>query len=174
MGTTIIQQSNELSEVLNLMAGFVLALLLFYVQERLRSGIKRRQTKAYCLKEITYDITLFETLIETTNRVKQEIAVGNQTVYFDFSPSNVLYKFTADAHAEGILFDKLDAEEIAKYNSELSFFDQNLTNYISSKITEYQNGQLNAADMISTIQWVEDKAKETIKTLRSIRKKLTK
>ena len=169
--TIIVQQSIWWEETLKILAGFVLAVLLFILQDWWRAQRKEEKVKKYCLKEIEHNITVFEKCIETTNRLKQEISVGKTVVYFDFQPENILYIFTKNAHSLGLLFDSLSSQEIARLNTEVfSFFGkQEFLTFVSGRISEYQNKAISAADLTDTFNFVENKAKEAINILKAAR-----
>lgn len=170
--TITVQQSSWRDGGLNILAGFILALVLFVLQDWWRARRQSKRVMKYCRKEIEHDIDVLEKCIDSTKRLRQEITENTKTIYFDFSAENILYKFTADAHALGLLFDELSSEEIAKLNADVFTFFGNITGYVSTRINEYQSDSITPSDMIATLKWVGDKADEAVKTLKAIKKKL--
>jgi len=166
--TIIIEQAPAWLEVTKTLVGFILAVVLFVVQEQVRTALSKNNARRYSVKELEHNTTVFKKLIQTAQRLKQEVALGSKQLYFDFEPSNILYKFTADAHSQGILFDRLTSQKIAKYNTDLSFFSQNLVTFVTGKINDYQDTKLQPSEIAQTFNWIEDRTGQTIETLESL------
>lgn len=168
----LVSDSNIIGNVVGSFIAVSGAIFVLYLSEKLRKNGKKEEATNNFLKELEYLRDMIKKSKKSAEEMIERLSVGSTDLYFNHDSSNILSQASQTAYQEGLLYENLEPEQIAKFNSDvLSFFGN--TNYpvethVREQVKKWQEGELKNDELYQALYWVKEKADEAIKLLKSI------
>ncbi|PYL75260.1 MAG: hypothetical protein DMF26_08710 [Verrucomicrobia bacterium] len=134
-------------------AGFIFAIALFYLTER----IKRKRDRAKILKglrrELKFDLGLHESWLKGIEDARPQVAAGDQNIFVYLDYSRFLSIFIVQAVRDGILYDLLTDDELVGLDKAMRSCNPFAEQEFFAKLTQWKAGQINNAEMFKTFEF---------------------
>jgi len=124
------------------LAGFIFAILLFYLTEHIKSRRQKSKSIAGLKKEFAYNFLLIDKWIDETEQILRKVASGDHDIFILYRLTDYQRLFTQLCFQQGILYDALDSKAIAELNSILIHFDMGTTQWLNGFINQWHENKL--------------------------------
>lgn len=141
------------STLVGTVAGFVFAIALFYLTER----IKRERDRAKILKglrrELKFDLALFESWLKGIEDARPQVAAGDRNIWLYLDYTRFLSIFIGQAVRDGILYDLLTDDELVGLDKAMRSCNPGAEQEFFTKLNQWKAGQIDNADMFKTFEF---------------------
>ena len=161
-----------LSTLIGSFSGFVLAIILFYITEK----IKNCRTKSNILKslkrEFQYNLGLIDEWLIDIDKILRQITAMDIQVYSYLKLSSFQGYFLQTAFQWGILYQIIDNDDMSKLNFILSQCCLPNENYIMNNINLWKTQKIAQKDVLATFEFQKDQLRKCKSDLQKIMTKI--
>lgn len=165
-------QEQILSTFIGTLFGFIFAIILFIITTVIVKWRTNTNLKRHLKREFEYDISLLKGWISEIDKVLRKVTLNDFSVYSYLNYSYFQRTFIQKAFDSGIMYNKLDNEDISQLNTILTHCNINLEDYINSFIKKWKGNLLEQKEMSDQFEYEKDLLDKYIKYLGKILKKL--
>lgn len=148
------------------------AIAVLFLSEWWRSRTLKNEKTNNFLRELEYLQTMLKECKNSVGQLIEMLSIGTTNLYFNYNSGNILTQASQQAYQEGLLYENLAPEQLARFNSEvLTFFGNNnfpIENHINDQIKKWQEGEISTEELYQTFVWLKDKADDAVKLLKKI------
>lgn len=152
--------------------GFVFAILLFFITNKMIEIRNRRILYRHLKREVEYDISLIQEWIDEIDKVLRKITAKDLNVFSYLKYSYFQRSFIQQAFISGIMYNKLNNEEISQLNTILSHCDINFEGYVNSLITQWKSSTIEQKEVLTNFEFEKDSLNRFKRELDDIIKKI--
>ena len=165
-------QEQILSSFIGSFLGFIFAIILFFITNAIIKSQRKKNLNRHLKREFEYDISLLKSWISDIEKVLRKVTLNDFSVYSYLNYSYFQRTFIQKAFDSGIMYNKLDNEDISQLNTILTHCNINLEDYINSFIKKWKGNLLEQKEMSDIFEYEKDLLDKYIKNLSKILKKL--
>jgi len=155
-------------------AGFVFAIVLYYVTDLIRINKTKNNLIKNLKREFEYNISLLEEWIKEIDRILLKISAHDEQVFSYLKYSYFQRLFLQECFRFGILYKSFNNEDISNLNTILLHFDINFENYINKIIGHWKDQVMPQKEAIKHFYFEKDELIKYKKQLGELLTKITK
>ena len=151
--------------------GFIFAIILFYITNKILEIRNKKVLLKHLKREFEYDISQIKGWIEEIDKILRKITANDSNVFSYLKYSYFARSFIQQAFNSGILYNKLNDEEISNLNTILSHCDLGFEGYINSLITQWKSSSIEQKEVLSKFEYEKEALSKYQKELAEFIKK---
>ena len=152
--------------------GFIFAIILFFITNKIIESRNKRMLLKYLKREFEYDISLMQEWVNEIDKILRKITANDSNVFSYLKYSYFSRAFMQQAFNSGIMYKKLNNEEILQLNTILLHCDIASEGYINSLITQWKSGSIDQKDVLFKFEFEKDSLTQYKRQLDDIIKKI--
>ncbi|MEK6690538.1 MAG: hypothetical protein AABY78_04435 [Nitrospirota bacterium] len=166
-------QEQVIATLLGSLAGFLFAIVIFYITENIRTKrIKKNLTKNL-KREFEYNISLLQEWIDEIDKILRKITANDTQVFSYLKYSYYQRLFAQESFHFGILYELYNNnEDISTLNAIFFHCDINEEQYINQIITKWKDTQIEQKKALSTFEFEKETPQKYKKQLTELLGKL--
>lgn len=150
---------------------FIFSFILFLIQVWIKERLRLKKLKTNLISEIEFNLSFLEKYREDINDLIGRIQADDKEVYFNMRSHKLQRSFITQYFTEGLLYEKLTADEIDDLDSILGFFTDTTNRLGWEKLDQFRSGDITKAKARSHFKYDLDKIKEAESILLVIKEK---
>lgn len=155
-GNKVNFEEQILASFLGSFFGFAFAVILFLLTNQIIEKRNKKMLLRHLKREFEYDISKIQEWIDEIDKILRKITANDINVYSYLQYSYFQRAFVQQAFNSGIMYNKLDNEEISQLNTILSHFDIGYEGYINSLITQWKSSSIKQTDVLFKFEFEKD------------------
>jgi hypothetical protein len=152
--------------------GFILAIVLFYITEKIKNSQTKKSIVNSLIREFQYNIVLIDEWTNTIEKILRQITANDSEVYLYLKYSAFQQLFLKKAIEWGILYDLVNNDDVAKLNEILSHFSFATETYLMTAINSWKSQKLEQKEGLKLFEFQKDKLKTFKSDLQKIMQKV--
>lgn len=161
-----------LATLIGTISGFLFSIALFYFTQKIKHLNEKSNIFKSLKSEFRYNLSLLNNLLNDINKTITKISADDKDIFFYFRYSNFQRLFLQEAFRLGLLYDKLEDDDINNIDGILTHFGISYENYTNQKVDEWKNDGINKKDMLKIFEFERDTLEKYIKQLEQIKTKI--
>ena len=134
-----------LATLIGSILGFGFAIVLFYVSEKIKARGQRKHLIRGLKKEFELNFLQIDKWIEITDEILLKIASNDHAISASYRLTDYQRLFTQLCFQQGILYNALEAKELATLNAILLDFDSGPTQWLNNFLMLWNQGKIDSA-----------------------------
>ena len=143
--------------------GFVFAIILFYIIEKVKSYQSKKELKKLLKKECKYNLSQFEEWISVIEKVLTEVGADISQTYGFVNYENFASYFLQRSYQEGIMFDLIKDKDVKEMAAMFTRYNLNGQTYINGLITSWRSNEITKQDITAKLNHELSELKESQK-----------
>lgn len=152
--------------------GFLFSIALFYITTIIFRKRQRRILEKNVIKEFEFNEDYLKRLQQELGKVIEKISLDDKTIFNYLKYTSYASLFIKAYFGEGLLFEKLEPEDILALDAIISYMEKPAEDFIGDAIHEWNEGSFDKGMISKLITLERDRIEQYIKDIRKIRKKL--
>lgn len=161
-----------LATLIGSFAGFVLAIILFYITEKIKNSSTKTGILKSLKREFQYNLALIDEWLNNIDKILRQITANDLQVYSYLKYSGFQLFFLQTAFQWGILYNLVENEDIGKLNNILSHCSLLTENYVMDKINLWKSRQIDQKEALSIFEFQKEKLQTFKNDLQKIMQKI--
>lgn len=162
-----------LSTLIGTIAGFIFAIALFYLTERIKRQRDRNKILSGLQRELKFDIALFESWLKGIEDARPQVAAGDQNIWLYLDYSRFLSIFIGQAVRDGLLYDLLTDDELIGLDRAMRSCNLGAEQDFFTRLNQWKAGQINNAEMFKIFEFHKFVVTTSKKALQGISAKIS-
>ena len=152
--------------------GFIFAIVLFYITEKIKQKKAMSETKKNLKREFGFNISLLTEWTTKLDKVLRQVTADDHDVFEYFRYSDFQRVFIHTAFQQGILYDSFSDDDFYTLNSILIHFFRETETYLALYISRWKNKDITKKEMLQLFEFEKDKVSKYLKVLKNLREKI--
>lgn len=133
--------------------GFVFAISLFFITNWIQLWLRNKSLQKHLQRELSYNISWLQELADDIDKILRQIIADDHGIYHYLRYSYFQRYFIQESFRNGILYDKLNNEDISYLNQMLLHCDVGVEQYVNSLIAQWKNQQIDKKAAVDNFEF---------------------
>lgn len=151
--------------------GVVGAIAALFLSEWWRVRKAKNDIRDNFVRELTYTKEMLKECRRTVTVMIERLGVGAESLYFDFSYTNILSQSIQQAYQVGLLYETLTPKQIARLNDTVNYFgrsDYPIEKYVGDQLERWKKGEMKNEELYQLLVWIKTKSDDGVKLLAEV------
>ena len=151
---------SALSSSIGAFAGFLGALIIFFLKEWRTNSVRRKSIIENLKLELQYNINLYEKSASDVQECIDAISNDSRNVYLTLNYGFVARTFAVQFYNEGLLLKYVHSEDMRRWNSILSQVSENSDEFVTECVAQWRQSKISKEDVYRALKLEKDHINE--------------
>ncbi len=161
-----------LATLIGVVAGFIFSITMFYLTEWLKRNRREKSIMKNVVKELEFNLAFLEEYKEDIEKLLRQIAANANDVLAAFRSYRLQRTFVQEAFYAGLLYEKLDIEDISQIDTMLTYFTTPTDQLAYKDLDAYNSNNIDQNVALQKFEFMKGEVERYCKLMNKIKEKL--